>query len=160
MRWLPEFSFPHEAVIKINVAVLAFSVVVAIVIGVLSGLAPAFQFSRPQVAELMQSSSRRTTGGARGKRTQSILVAGQIALTLLLLTSAAAAINGFVRLVHTDLGYDPHNVMSVGIPVHQNAHVSWEDRSTYFGQLLARVAAIPGVVSAGISTNATPPSNG
>jgi putative ABC transport system permease protein len=160
IRWLPEFSFPHEAVIKINVAVLAFSVVIAIVIGVLSGLAPAFQFSRPQVAELMQSSSRRTTGGARGKRTQSVLVAGQIALTLLLLTSAAAAINGFVRLVRTDLGYDPHNVMSVGIPVHQNAHVSWEDRSTYFGQLLQRIAATPGVVSAGISTNATPPSNG
>ncbi len=160
ISWLPEYSFPHEAVIKINVAVLVFSVIVAVVIGVLSGLAPAFQFSRPQVAELMQSSSRRTTGGARGKRTQSVLVAGQIALTLLLLSSAAAAINGFVRLVSTDLGYDPHNVMSVGIPVHQNAHVSWADRAAYFGQLLERIATIPGVVSAGISTNATPPSNG
>jgi predicted permease len=50
--------------------------------------------------------------------------------------------------------------MSVGIPVHQNAHVSWADRSTYFEQLLARVAAIPEVVSAGMSANATPPSNG
>ncbi len=89
-----------------------------------------------------------------------LLVAGQIALTLLLLTSAAAAINGFVRLVRTNLGYDPHNIMSVGIPVHQNTHVSWEDRSTYFEQLLGRVAAMPEVVSAGISTNATPPSNG
>lgn len=160
VKWLPEYSFPHEAVLKINVPVLVFSVVVAIATGVLSGLAPAFQFSRPQVAQLMQSSSRRTTGGARGKRTQSVLVAAQIALTVLLLTSAAAAINGFMRLVRTELGYDPHNVMSVGIPVHQNAHVSWEDRSAYFGQLLARIAAVPGVVAAGISTNATPPSNG
>jgi predicted permease len=160
VKWLPDFSFPHEAVIKINVAVLGFSVVIAVVTGVLSGLAPAFHFSRPQVAVLMQSSSRRTTGGARGKRTQSVLVAGQIALTLLLLTSAAAAINGFVRLVGTDLGYDPHHTMSVGIPVHQNAHVSWADRSTYLEQLLTRVAAIPEVVSAGMSANATPPSNG
>jgi len=160
VKWLPEYSFPHEAVLKINVPVLMFSVVVAIVTGVMSGMAPAFQFSRPQVAQLMQSSSRRTTGGARGKRTQSVLVAAQIALTVLLLTSAAAAINGFVHLVRTELGYDPHNVMSVGIPVHQNAHVSWEDRSAYFGQLLSRIAAIPGVVAAGISTNATPPSNG
>ena len=160
VKFLPEFSFPHEAVLKINVEVLAFSVIVAIVIGVLSGLAPAFQFSRPQVAELIQTSSRRTAGGGGGKRTQSILVAGQIALTLLLLTSASAAINGFVRLVQTDLGYDPRNVMSVGIPVHQNAHVTWDDRSAYFSQLLTRIAAIPGVVSAGISTNATPPSNG
>jgi hypothetical protein len=50
--------------------------------------------------------------------------------------------------------------MSVGIPVHQNTHVSWADRSTFFDQLLTRVQTMPEVVSAGISTNATPPSNG
>jgi len=158
--WLPEFSFPHEAVIRINLPVLGFSVVLAVITGVMSGLAPAFHLSRPEIAQLMHSSSRRSTGGARGKRTYDLLVAGQIALTLVLLTSAAAAINGFVRLVRTDLGYDPHNIMSVGIPVHQNSHVSWEDRSAYFRQLLARVQTIPEVAAAGISTNATPPSNG
>jgi putative ABC transport system permease protein len=160
VRWLPEYSIPHEAAIRINVPVLIFSVVIAIVTGLLSGLAPAFQFSRPQVAQLIQASSKRSTGGARGKRTYQALVAGQIALTLLLLTSAGAAINGFLSLVRTDLGYDPHYTMSVGIPVHQNTHVSWEDRSHYFGQLLARVSAMPEVAAAGISTNATPPSNG
>jgi len=160
VKWLPEYSFPHEASIRINLPVLAFSVVLAIITGLMSGLAPAFHLSRPQIAQLMHSSSRRSTGGSRGKRTYDLLVAGQIAMTLLLLTSAAAAINGFVRLVRTDLGYDPHNTMSVGIPVHQNSHVSWEDRSAYFRHLLARVQMIPEVVSAGISTNATPPSNG
>ena len=160
IRWLPEYSFPHEVAISINLPVLAFTVAVAILTGLLFGLAPAFHFSRPQVAQLMQSSSRRATGGARGKHMHSTLVTAQIALTLLLLTSAAAAINGFLRLVGTDLGYDPHNTMSVGIPVHQNTHVNWADRSTYFEQLLARVAAMPEVVSAGLSTNATPPSNG
>jgi putative ABC transport system permease protein len=159
IRWLPEYSFPHEVVIRVNLPVLAFTVVVAILTGVLFGLAPAFQFSRPQLAQLMQSSSRRSTGGGQGKRTHRALVAGQIALTLLLLTSAAAAMNGFVRLIRADLGYDPHNTMSVGIPVHQNTHVSWEDRSTYFNQLLKRISAMPEVV-AGISSNATPPSNG
>jgi len=48
----------------------------------------------------------------------------------------------------------------VRIPVHQNSHVSWEDRTAYFEQLLARIAAMPEVVAAGISSNATPPSNG
>src|ERR1041385_3539768 len=160
MRWLPEYSFPHEVAISINLPVLGFSCAIASPTGVFSGLAPAFQFSRPQVAQLMQSSSRRSTGGAASKRTHDLLVAGQIALTLLLLTSAAAAINGFVRLVQADLGYDPHNTMSVGIPVHQNTHVSWEDRAAYFDQILTRVAAMPEVVSAGISMNATPPANG
>lgn len=55
---------------------------------------------------------------------------------------------------------NPQNVMSVGIPVHQNAHVSWEDRSNYFEQIREHVAALPEVVAAGISTNATPPWNG
>ena len=156
----PKGSIPHEAVIRINVAVLAFSAIVGVITGVASGLAPAFQFSRPEVAQLIQSTSRRSTGGARGKRTYQVLVAGQIALTLLLLTSAGAAINGFTRLMQANLGYDPHHTMSVGIPVHQNSHVSWEDRSHYFAQILARISAMPEVESAGISTNATPPSNG
>lgn len=160
VRWLPEYSFPHEAVISVNFPVLAFTVALAILTGVLFGLAPAFHFSKPHVAQLMQSSSRRTTGGGLGKRTHSILVAGQIALTLLLLTSAGAAMNGFLRIIHADLGYDPHNTMSVGIPVHLNAHVGWEDRTAYFTQLLARISAMPEVVAAGISSNATPPSNG
>ena len=160
VRWLPEYSFPHEVVIGVNLPVLAFTVGIAILTGVLFGLAPAVHFSRPQVAQLMQSSSRRMTGGGIAKRTHRVLVAGQIALTLLLLTSAGAAMNGFVRLVRANLGYDPQNTMSIGIPVHQNSHVSWEDRTAYFEQLLARVAAMPEVVAAGISSNATPPSNG
>ena len=160
LRWLPEYAVPHEAVFRINVPVLAFSVALAIVSGVAAGLAPALQFSRPEVAQLLQSSTRRAAGSVHGRRTHQALVAGQIALTLLLLTSAGAAINGFLILMKTSLGYDPHHVMSVGIPVHQNVHVSWEDRSHYFEQLLERVAATPDVLAAGISTNATPPSNG
>ncbi len=159
VRWLPEYSFPHEIAIRINLPVLGFSVALAMVTGVLFGLSPAFQFSRPEIAQLMQSSSRRSTGG-RGRRLHGVLVAGQIALTLLLLTSAGAAINGFMRLVHTNLGYDPHNTMSVGIPVHQGAHATWEDRSQYFNRIRTRVAELPEVLAAGISTNATPPSNG
>ena len=160
VRWLPEYSFPHEIVIRINLPVLAFSVVAAIVTGALAGVSPAFQFSRPNVSQLMQSGSRRTTSGVHGKRADSMLVMGQISLTLLLLTSAAAAINGFVRIVRANLGYDPHNGMSVGIPVHQNAHVRWVERTNYFEQLREHIAALPEVVSAGISTNATPPWNG
>lgn len=160
VRWLPEYAIPHEVDIRINQSALLFSVALALVTGVMSGLAPAFQFSNPQIAQLIQSSSRRSTGGGRGKRTHGLLAVGQIALTLLLLTSSAAAINGFLKLVRTDLGYDPQHTMSVGIPIHQNTHGSWQDRSNYFSQLLARLQSIPEVESAGISSNATPPSNG
>jgi predicted permease len=63
-------------------------------------------------------------------------------------------------MMNTKLGYDPHNIISLGIPVHENTFKTWGERSAYFEQLREKVAAVPGVEIAGISTNATPPSNG
>jgi predicted permease len=88
------------------------------------------------------------------------MVAAQVALTLLMLTAAGAAGKGFLRLMNANLGYDPHNAMSVPIPIHENTHVAWKDRAEYFEQIRAKVAEMPQVVAAGISTNATPPSSG
>jgi putative ABC transport system permease protein len=157
---LPEFSFPHEAAIQINVPVLVFCIVVAVGTGVLFGLWPAWQLSRPEVSQVMQSNTRKTTGDVRGRRTHGALIAGQIALTLLMLSGAGAAVDGFLRLAHTKLGYDPHNVMSVGIPVRDGAYKTLPQRAAYFEQLYAKVAQVPGVRMAAISSNATPPSNG
>src|ERR1700722_4621986 len=160
VKWLPEYSFPHEAAIAVNVPVLLFSIALALTTGVLFGFSPALHLSRPAIGSIMRETTRRMTGGVRGKRLHGGLVAGQVALTLLLLTSAGAAIKGFVRLMHTNLGYEPHNTMSVGIPVHDNTYMTWEERSQFFEQIRQRIAAMPEVVSAGISTNATPPDNG
>jgi len=157
---LPEFSFPHEAAIRINLPVLCFSVGLAIITGVFFGLSPAMQFSRPEVSQVMQASAKKVMGGVRGKSMHNTLIAGQIALTLLLLASAGAAIQGFIKLNRSHLGYNPHNVMSVGIPVHDNTYTTWESRAQYFMQLRDKVAALPEVKMAGLSTNATPPDNG
>jgi putative ABC transport system permease protein len=157
---LPEFSFPHEAAIHINVPVLIFCIVMAVGTGVLFGLWPAWQLSRPEVSQVMQSNTRKTTGDVRGRRTHAMLIGGQIALTLLMLSGAGAAIDGFLRLSHMKLGYDPHNVMSVGIPIHDGTYTTWPERTSYFEQLFAKVAQVPGVRMAAVSSNATPPSNG
>jgi putative ABC transport system permease protein len=160
VNWLPEFSFPHEAAISINMPVLIFSVTLALLTGIVFGISPALQSARPDVAQVMQANTRKMTAGVRGRRTHGVLIAGQIALTLLLLAGAGVAMQGFVRMMRVNLGYDPHNTMSVGIPVHDNSYTTWEARRAYFSQLLQKVGAMPEVVSAGLSTNATPPSNG
>jgi len=157
---LPKYSFPHEAAIQINLPVLAFSVVVALFTGILFGLWPALQLSRPEVSQVMQSSTRKIAGGVHGRTTHGILTAAQVSLTLVMLAGAGAAMEGFLRLIHTPLGYDPHNVMSVGIPVHDGAYPTWEARKAYFEQLRNRAATVPGVTMAAISSNATPPANG
>src|SRR6202158_1557674 len=160
VNWLPEFSFPHEAAIRINMPVLLFSVSLALLTGIVFGISPALQSARPDVAQVMQANTRKITTGVRGRRAHSVLIAGQIALTLLLLAGAGVAMRGFVRMMRVNLGYDPHNTMSVGIPVHDNTYTTWKARRAYFSQLLQKVGAIPEVVSAGLSTNATPPNNG
>jgi predicted permease len=157
---LPEYSFPHEAAIRINLPVLIFSVVVALLTGMLFGLWPALQLSRPDVGQVMQSGTRKIAGSISGRSMNNSLIAGQIALTLVMLAGAGAAIHGFLKLMHTPLGYDPHNVMSVGIPVHDGTYPTWEARSAYFEQLRTNVATVPGVTMTALSTNATPPSNG
>jgi len=157
---LPRYAFAPEVVIGINLPVLFFSTGVALLTGILFGLWPALQLSRPQLGQMMQSSTRRLAGSVHGRRSQSLLISGQIALTVLLLAGAAASMEGFIRMIHTPLGYDPHNVISVWIPLHNNSLTGWAARSAYFDQLLAKVNETPGVTAAAISSNATPPRNG
>ncbi len=157
---LPKYSFPHEAAIQINLPVLIFSVAIAIGTGILFGLWPALQLSRPEVSQVMQSSTRKIAGVVHGRRTHTVLTAAQVALTLVMLAGAGAAMEGFLHLIRTPLGYDPINVMSVGIPVHDGAYPTWEARLAYFEQLKSRASTVAGVTMTAISSNATPPSNG
>jgi predicted permease len=155
--FLPSGSFPSESVIRMNVPVLLFSIALAFITTIFFGLWPAVQLSRPELARLMQTNARRVAGSAHAQRTHGVMIGAQVALTILLLTAASAAAKGFLRLINTDLGYDPRNAMSLPIPIHQNSHVSWQDRSQYFERLRAKLAAMPEVIEAGVSTNATPP---
>jgi predicted permease len=157
---LPRYAFAPEVVIHINVPVLLFSIATAIATGIAFGLWPALKLSRPEISQFSQSGTRRVVSSLHGRRTQNALIAGQIALTLLLLAGAGAAIEGFTRLLHVPLGYDPHNVMSAGIPLHEGTYITWTARAAYFEQLRTKVAGTPGVTMASISSNATPPSSG
>jgi len=157
---LPANSIPHEATFQINIPVLLFSMAVAMATGVLFGLWPALQVSRPDFSHIMQSTSRKVAGSVSGRRFHGTLIAGQLALTLLMLAAAGAAIDGFLHMLRMNLGYDPHNVISVGIPVHEGTYKTWAERTAYFDRLRSAVAEVPGVTQVAISTNATPPSNG
>src|SRR5258707_1298016 len=91
---LPENSFPAESVIKMNLPVLAFSIALAFATAIVFGLWPALQLSRPDIARLMQTSTRRVAGSAHARRTHGAMVAAQVGLTLLLLTAASCASKG------------------------------------------------------------------
>ncbi|WP_433966144.1 ABC transporter permease [Tunturiibacter gelidiferens] len=157
---LPKDAFPHEASFAINLPVLSFSVAVALLTGILFGLWPALRLSRPDVREAMQTGARKVAGTVSGRMLHNTLIAGQIALTLLLLSAATAAVQSFLKLAHTHLGYDPHNSMSIGVPLRESAYPSLAARIAYAELLRNKIAEIPGVNMAALSANATPPNNG
>jgi predicted permease len=157
---LPRFAFAPEVVIRINLPVLFFSVGVAIATALLFAVWPAVQLVRTRARQILAANTQRVMGSVRGRRTHSALIAVQIALTLVLLAGAGSATKGFLRMMQTPLGYDPHHVMSMGIPLRDDAYMTWAARGAYFDQLRARVEETPGVTMAAISSNATPPRNG
>src|SRR5271167_4521637 len=146
---LPEYSYPYEADFRINFAVLSFSVGLALLSGIVFGLFPALQSARPEISQVMQAGTQRLTGGVKGKRLHTALITGQIALTLLLMTAAGAAIQAFIRMNTVPLGYEPQHVMSVEIPINEDAHTTWVDRARFLTELRDKIAAMPGVLSAG-----------
>lgn len=158
--FLPFYSFPHEAAIHVNAPVLAFTVAVALATGILFGLSPAWELSRPQISELLQASSSRHSGTGHGRTTHRMLIAGQVALTLLLLAGAGAATRAFLNLLHIPLGYDPDRVVSFDVALPKGATTTWEARVNANEQLRQTIEQVPGVASASVSPTWLPPFGG
>jgi putative ABC transport system permease protein len=159
LEWLPS-AFPTESAIEINLPVLLFSIGLALLTGAVFGLFPALRLSRPDLIRPIQSNTRQTGASSKIKRAHQGLIAGQIAITLVLLSAATAATAGFLRLVHADLGFDPHHVLAVGIPLHRNSYVTWQQRSAYFDRLQRNIRSVPGVSAVAVATGGRPPSGG
>jgi predicted permease len=149
---LPYYSFPHEAAIHVNGMVLIFSAAIAILTGIFFGISPAVQLSRPQLGSLIQASSAKLTGSARSRNTHRLLIAGQVALTLLLLAGAGGAVKAFLAKVHTPLGFDPDHVFAMNVAMPKGATTTWQERMNQNELVRQAVAQSPGVAEAGVST--------
>lgn len=157
---LPLYSFPHEAAIRVNGIVLAFSAAVAVITGILFGISPAWQLSRPQISELIQANSAKHTGTARSRNTHRFLIAGQVALTLLLMAGAGGAMKAFVALTHTPLGFEPDHVFALNVSMPHGAYPNWQARLNENEVIRQAIAGVPGVESASVSTTWFPPFGG
>lgn len=156
---LPFYSFPHEAVIRVSIPVLGFSLAIAVLTGILFGMYPALQLSRPNLNELIQSGARHS-GNASGRKMHRMLIAGQVALTLVLLVLAGTATRAFITAFRVPLGYDADKVTNLVLVLPKNSHHNWADRSNKFEAVRQAVAETPGVESAAVLTTWTPPMQG
>jgi predicted permease len=154
---LPLYSFPHEAAIRVNGTVLAFTAAVAVITGILFGISPAWQLSHPPISELIQANSTKVTGTARSRNTHRSLIAGQVALTLLLMAGAGAAMKAFLSLTHTPLGFEPDHIFALNVALPKGAYPTWQARLHANEVVRQAITEVPGVESASVSTTWFPP---
>ena len=152
---MPGFYVPNEARIEINGCVLCFCLAVSMLTGILFGLAPALQLSRPNLVEALKDETR-GSGASAGARTRASLVVAEVALSLVLLVSAGLTVRSFIALQHVQLGFRPERVMTVNLPLPPKRYVTWDQRNRFAEELLQRVENLPGVQAAAIGNGGLP----
>ena len=146
---MPEFYVPNESRVTINIPVLAFSFVVSLLTGIVFGLVPALQTSKPDVTDALRA-SRSTGTGTHGSRTRNLLVVIEVALSVVLLVSAGLTVRTFFALQNVDAGINADRVVMVGVPLPPAKYATLEERNRFAQELLERVGNLPGVETATI----------
>jgi putative ABC transport system permease protein len=141
---MPEFYVPNESRVTINVPVLAFSLAVSVITGIVFGLVPALHMSKPDVTDSLKA-GRSTGASAHGGLTRSVLVVVEVALAVVLLVSAGLTVRTFVALQQVDTGVDADRILLVNVPLPPAKYPMLEQRNRFAEELLGRVGGLPGV---------------
>ncbi|HEY4130936.1 MAG TPA: ABC transporter permease [Gemmatimonadaceae bacterium] len=153
----PEKMLPRAEGIRIDPWTLAFTAALAIVTAIVCGAIPALHASEHRLHASLAAGARTVTGGRQ--RLRSLLVGGEIALALVLLTGAGLLVRSFERMRAVDLGFDPRNTLTVNVALPAARYTSAADMRDFHARVLANLNAIPGVESAG-AINWAPFGNG
>jgi predicted permease len=135
----------------IDLRVLGFTLLVSLMTGVVFGLVPALQASKPGLNELLKEGSRGSTGGARRHRIRRLLVVVEVALALMLLIGAGLMLRSFQRLQAFDPGFRVDNLLSVRMNIPRG--YTPQQATAFRQQLVERVQGLPGAQSVGLSTD-------
>ena len=129
-----------------NAAILAFLCGVAVLTGVLFGLAPALQVSQTKVGDTLKQESRTAVGGTNS-RLRDVLVVAEIAFSLVLLAGAGLAVRSLVALLHRDPGFDTHNLLTFAVNLPDNSYPKDADAIRFELQFRRQLSAAPGIVA-------------
>jgi putative ABC transport system permease protein len=146
-------SLPHLGRIGFDGRVFGFTTLLTLLTGVAFGLAPALQFSKPDLNETLKESGRSSTGGRSRQRLRGFLVVSEIAISLLLLIGASLLVKSFLRLQSVSPGFDPRGVLALNIFLPGAKYPEDDQQRTFFDQAEARIRSLPGVESVGMVSN-------
>jgi putative ABC transport system permease protein len=138
-------SIPRREEISIDGGVLAFTLVIAVLVGVGIGLVPALRAVRIDLSARLNDGIRGSSGGKRHGRLRDGLVVAQVALALLLVASGGLLLKSFMSILEIENGIDPDNVLTFETSLPRSGYPSVDESMRFYGELLARIRAMPGV---------------
>jgi predicted permease len=154
-RFLSAFTqtnLPQVADIPMDLRVLSFTLAISVLSGILFGLTPSLQLSRPNLGGTLSDEGRSSTGSRQRNRVRSILVAAQVALSMVLLIGSGLLIRSFMRLRMVDPGFGAKNALTAKTFLPPAIYPQPADRIAFYRSALQRLQSIPGVEAAAIST--------
>jgi putative ABC transport system permease protein len=145
-------ALPNISPVTVDSRVLLFAATLAILSGVLFGLAPAFQTARIDLRTVLNEARRGATSSHAQRHTRSALIVAEVGLALLLLVGAGLLLRSFERLATQLPGFHPENLLVADVPLSVNAYPNSVERMEFFDRLLEKLRATPGVRSVGAAT--------
>ncbi|MEK6287023.1 MAG: ABC transporter permease [Acidobacteriota bacterium] len=134
------FQLPVE--IRIDRAVVFFTLVISVLTGIVFGMVPAWQASRPDVSSWLKEGGRGS--GSVHQRTRNALIIGEIAVALVLLVGAALLVQSFLRLRRVDLGYDPNGLLTMWVSAPFSRYPNEEAKARFYKRLLEQASQVHG----------------
>ena len=150
-RSIPPYILQHVAGLKhtqVDSRVLAFTLLIALLSGILSGLARALQVSRPDLNEALKQGSRTGGSGAGQHRLRALLVVSEVALALVLLVATGLMVTGFHNLLDRYPGYNRNNVMTFRLALPESKYREMPQVRSFYDDVLRRIQSLPGVEAA------------
>ncbi len=145
-------ELPRLQAVHLDGHVLFFTLAITLLTGILFGLAPALQGGKPSLNGFLKEGGRTGTAGRQG-RMRDALVAAEVALALLLVVGTGLLVRSFWKLQQTDAGFNPEHVLTATVSLPQVAYADETNIVLFEQLLLARVATLPGVQSAGLTSD-------
>lgn len=140
---------PRLNEVHTDLSVLAFTVAISVLTGLLFGLVPAIQASKLDINETLKQSTKSFSGDLRHGSFGNLLIVAEVALSFVLLAGAGLMINSFIQLLRTGPGFDFKSVLTLTIPLDSKKYPQAQRARVFFQQAMSRVANIPGVEAIG-----------
>jgi putative ABC transport system permease protein len=134
--------------IQLDGRTLLFTLAAAVLSGILAGLAPAWQCSRPNLTDALKEGGRGGSTGGAHHRLRNILVASEVALAVVLLVGAGLMVRGFRKLVENGERLEPATLLTMRLAITDNKYHEPHQRMAFYGGVLERMRALPGVRAA------------